>query len=78
MNVLYNLQAPKKPTNLSLNSDLVEKAKEEKINLSSVVEYALAEELKRRKEKNWKNENKNAILEMNSLIDTIGFLSDEL
>jgi antitoxin CcdA len=76
MNMLYNPEAPKKPTNLSLNSDLVQKAKEENINLSFVVEAAIAEELKKRREEEWKQDNINAISNYNHLIDNIGLFSD--
>jgi len=76
MNIIFNPEAPKKPTNLSLNSDLVQKAKEENINLSSVVELAIAEELKKRQEKQWKENNKEAIQNYNDLIDNIGLFSD--
>lgn len=76
MNIIFNPEAPKKPTNLSLNSDLVQKAKEENINLSSVVELAIAEELKKRREKQWKENNKEAIQNYNDLIDNIGLFSD--
>ena len=44
MNALvYDTSAPRKPTNLTVNSDLMRKAKERKINVSSVLEIALAE-----------------------------------
>ena len=76
MNMLYNPDAPKKPTNLSLNSDLVQKAKDENINLSSVVEFAIVEELKARKEIEWKEENKKAISDYNRFVEKIGFFSD--
>jgi len=74
--MLYNPDAPKKPTNLSLNSDLVQKAKDENINLSSVVEFAIVEELKARKEIEWKEENKNAISDYNRFVEKTGFFSD--
>jgi len=78
MNMLYNPNAPKKPTNLSLNSDLVQKAKDENINLSSVVELAIAEELKARKEIDWKEENKKAISDYNRFVEKTGLFSDGL
>ena len=37
----YDHNAPKKPTNLSINSDLLRKAKELDINLSAALEQAL-------------------------------------
>jgi len=76
MNMIFNPEAPKKPTNLSLNSDLVQKAKEENINISLVVESAIAEELKKRLEIDWKNNNKEAIKYYNDMVDKIGLFSD--
>ena len=76
MNMIFNPEAPKKPTNLSLNSDLVQKAKEENINLSFVVEAAIAEELKKRRQEEWKKNNIDAIHNYNNLIDNIGLFSD--
>jgi antitoxin CcdA len=39
----YNLKAPKRPVNLSLNEDLIAKAREVTNNLSEVVESLLAD-----------------------------------
>ena len=78
MNLIFNPEAPKKPTNLSLNSDLVQKAKDENINISLVVESAIVEELKKRREAAWKENNKDAINNYNNLIDDIGLFSDGL
>lgn len=61
MSTLYNPEAAKRPTNLSLNSDLVQKVKEQNINLSSFLESALAEELRRLKEASWKVETREAV-----------------
>ena len=41
MRQLYNTNAPKKPTNLSVNSDLLNEAKALKLNLSATFEIAL-------------------------------------
>lgn len=46
MRALYDRNAPKKPTNLSINSDLLKKAKELDINLSAALEQILTEQLK--------------------------------
>ena len=42
---LYDVKAPKKATNLSLNSDLLKKSKALDINLSATLEQALKEKL---------------------------------
>ena len=38
---IFDKNATKKPTNLSVNSDLLSKARKHKINLSATLEYAL-------------------------------------
>ena len=43
MSNLYNTNAPKKPTNLTVNSDLLNQAKHMKINISLTLENALVE-----------------------------------
>lgn len=77
MVLLYNTNAPKKPTNLTVNSDLLSQAKELKINLSATFEFALAEVLKKKKIQFWKEENKESILSYNELIEDYGLFSDE-
>jgi len=47
MTTLYDINAPKKATNLSINSDLLQKAKSYKINLSQSFERYLAKLVKR-------------------------------
>lgn len=43
MRVAYNLKAPKRPVNLSLNEDLIAQVREVTSNLSEVVESLLAD-----------------------------------
>lgn len=38
MSQLYNINAPKKPTNLSVNSDLLKRARALNVNLSATLE----------------------------------------
>ena len=45
MEALYDVQAPKKATNLSVNSDLLNRARSLNINLSSTFEAALKQVL---------------------------------
>ena len=49
MSSLYNTNAPKKPTNLTVNSDLLKQAKDYKINISATLKTALADALKAKK-----------------------------
>ena len=73
---LYNTNAPKKPTNLTINSDLLSQAKDMKINLSATLENALAEALKSKKVEQWKEENKESIFAYNEMIEENGIFSD--
>lgn len=77
MLVLYNPNAPKKPTNLTINSDLLNKAKELKINISSVLERALAEKVRQAKKNDWLLENSESITMYNNHIEQFGVFSDD-
>ncbi|MFT6732790.1 MAG: antitoxin CcdA [Polaribacter sp.] len=77
MQNLYNYDAPKKPTNLSVNSDLLKKTKALNINLSATLEQALREKLAITVKKKWKNENKRAIQAYNDFVENNGLFSDE-
>ena len=46
MHQIYDKAAPKKPTNLNVNSSLLEKAKDLEINLSATLEKALESEVR--------------------------------
>lgn len=70
----YNTQAPKKPTNVSINSDLLQKAKDLKINLSATLEHALAEQLRKEQRNEWLRENAGAIQAYNQFFETNGTL----
>ena len=74
----YDTSAPKKPTNVSINSDLLQQAKEHHINLSQALELRLAELLSEEKQRQWQAENKDAIEEYNKRIETRGVFSDGL
>ena len=78
MQTVYDLDAPKKATNLSINSDLLSKAREMDINLSSTLEQALAEVLKERQRARWLAENRQAIQAYNAEVKDKGVFSDGL
>ncbi|MFZ2951110.1 MAG: type II toxin-antitoxin system CcdA family antitoxin [Desulfuromonadaceae bacterium] len=75
---VFDESAPKKPTNLSINSDLLRQAKEHHINISQALELRLAEILRDEKRRNWLEENQEAIEEYNQRIETHGVFSDGL
>lgn len=60
--------APKKATNLSLNTKVLEMARELGMNLSQTVDQLLAEEVKRVYWERWNEENKDAIAAYNARI----------
>lgn len=75
---LYDSQAPKKATNLSVNSDLLRKAKALDINLSAALEQALAQLLKQRQQEQWLKENRAAIAAYNHEVEAHGSFGDTL
>lgn len=66
--MLHFEKAPKKATNLSLNSKVLEMARELGMNVSQTVDGLLAAEVKRRYWERWSEENKDAIAAYNARI----------
>ncbi len=60
--------APKKATNLSLNSKVLEAARAMGMNVSQTVDELLAGEVRRRYWQRWNEDNKDAIDEYNARI----------
>ncbi len=77
MQALYNSDAPKKATNLSINSDLLKKIKALNINLSATLEHALRAKLAETEANKWQKENKRAIEAYNDFIEDNGLFADE-
>jgi len=75
---LFDTEAPKKPTNLSINNDLLSKARELNINLSATLEEALTEQLKLKQRELWRKQNAKAIQAYNRFVEKQGVFSDEL
>ena len=78
MTLLYDSQAKKKATNLSINSDLLKKAKELRINISHSLEKTLIELIKEKEMKNWEAHNKSSIESYNERVAKYGAFSDEM
>ena len=78
MTAIYNKEAKKKATNISINSELLEKAKKYNINISANVEKTLEELIKQEEIKNWEKENKEAIDSYNQRLSENGLFSDGL
>ena len=77
MKTLYDSNAPKKPTNLSINSDLLKKTKSLNINLSATLEQALKDILANKTAAQWRSDNKNAIAAYNKFVEENGLFGDE-
>ena len=78
MHLNYRADAPKKPVNLSLNSDLLRIGKDLGLNLSSVAEAAIAQAVKELMAEQWLKENDEAIREYNQRVEARGVFSDDL
>ena len=70
--MLHLNNAPKKATNLSLNSKVLEMARELGMNVSQTVDGLLTQEVKRRYWEQWNERNKDAIDAYNERIATHG------
>jgi antitoxin CcdA len=76
MNAPYDLNAPRKAANLTINSDLLRYARLQKINLSATLEKALVNELRRRQREQWLESNRDAIAAYNAEADRHGVFSE--
>ena len=71
-----NRKAPKQATNLSIDRDLLNAAREAGVNLSAALEEALREKVAAARRDKWKRENAEAIAEYNDLIAEHGIFSE--
>ena len=73
----FDVYAPKKATNLSVNSDLLAKARKENINLSATFEQALAIQVKLKQREKWIAENTESIKAYNEFVEEEGVFSND-
>lgn len=71
-------QSPKKAANVSINAELLGKAKDLGINLSATLEQALAEQIADRQRAQWIADNRPAIDAYNQHVAQHGTFSDGL
>ncbi|HSH56769.1 MAG TPA: type II toxin-antitoxin system CcdA family antitoxin [Halomonas sp.] len=76
MSPLFDVTAPKKPTNVSINSDLLQRARRLGINLSATFESALTETVRTAQQEQWKRENAAAIQAYNRTVEDNGTFGD--
>ena len=72
----YEYKAAKKPVNLSVNSDLLRQAKQLKVNVSQVLEVALANQVKSLREAQWLADNQEAIDGYNRHVEENGLWNE--
>jgi antitoxin CcdA len=68
----------KRPTNVSIRSDLLAAAREAGVNLSATLERALADELAKGRRRRWREENREAIARCNEFVEEHGVFGDRL
>ena len=79
MQTRYDRDAPKRATNLSINSDLLKRARSMNpgVNLSATLEKALEAKLAESEAEQWQRENSNAIKAYNDAISEHGCFAEE-
>lgn len=75
---LYDVSAGKRPVNLTINSDLIEKAREAGLNLSALAEEAMVAALTRMERARWKEEIHRACMAHDAYLAEYGSLSDAI
>lgn len=77
MQLSYNINAPRRPVNLTANSDLVDMVRSENGNLSKLLEQTMIAFLAERELTRWKEENRAAFGSYNRMINERGTLSED-
>ncbi len=72
MNRPFKPEATKRPTNVSLNEELVAEAKKLGINVSQACESGLSEQVRKAKREKWLRENKEAMDWSNDYVEKHG------
>lgn len=72
----YNVDAHRKATNVSINCDLLEPARDLKLNLSATLEQALIDKLREQTRQQWRDENAAAIEAYNTEVEKHGAFGD--
>ncbi len=75
---IYDVAAPKRATNVSVNADLLAQARECGVNLSQTLEDALKTRLADERRRKWLEDNREAIEDYNKHLEKYGLWSDGL
>ena len=76
--MIYDESAKKKPTNVSINEDLLERARGLGLNLSKTLEEALVDRLAEAQRDEWLSENRKAIERFNQRVARTGSFGDRV
>ena len=76
MSASQALKSGRRPTNISLDSELLKDAREFNVNVSRACEQGLAEEVRKRKWAKWQEDNRGAIDAYNAFIEKHGTMSE--
>jgi antitoxin CcdA len=76
--MLTRTRAPKKATNLSVDNDLLQRAKQLKLNLSQIFEASLTEAIRQKQRSEWLERNQGALDAYNRHVEKDGVFSDGL
>jgi antitoxin CcdA len=71
-------QVKKRAVNLFVDADLLDQARQLRINISEILERRLRAIVRAEQEKRWLEENREAIASINSFIDRHGLLASKL
>jgi len=75
---VYDVSAPKRAANVTINSDLLRRARELGVNLSQTFEDVLVEVVRERARERWLEENRDAIDAYNRNVERHGTFGDKL
>lgn len=78
MQLIYNTDAPKRPVNLTANSELINMVRNENGNLSKIFEHSMISFLAERELTRWKEDNKAAFDSYNRMIAERGSVSGDI
>jgi len=78
MNARSPAAAVKRPANVSIRSDLLDKARQHEINLSRTLEERLVELIRQKEREAWLERNRAAMQAYNERVDREGVFSDGL
>ena len=75
---VYDVDAPKRAANVTVNADLLRRARELDVNLSRTLEQALIGVVRQRTRERWLAENREAIEAYNRQVESRGVFGDTL